>query len=50
MTPPLRELGPDLLRIPTWRRIATLTLPFFWCAAYFGFALLGWWPAAVFAQ
>jgi hypothetical protein len=25
--PPLRQLGPDLLRIPPWRRLLTLALP-----------------------
>jgi beta-carotene hydroxylase len=47
--PPLRELGPDLLRLPRWRRALSLALPFVWCGAYFVFAALGWWPAAVFA-
>ncbi len=47
--PPLRELGPDLLRVARWRRLLTLALPFLWCGAYFAFAVLGWWPAAVFA-
>jgi beta-carotene hydroxylase len=47
--PPLRELGPDLLRVPTGRRLLTLALPFVWCGAYFGFAFAGWWPLAVFA-
>src|SRR5262245_22938445 len=47
--PPLRELGPDLLRVSRGRLLLTLALPFFCCAAYFGFAALGWWPAAVLA-
>jgi beta-carotene hydroxylase len=47
--PPLRELGPDLLRVALWRKQLTLALPFWWCGAYFGFAALGWWPAAAFA-
>jgi beta-carotene hydroxylase len=47
--PPLRELGPDLLRVPRWRRLLTLALPFLWCGAYFGFAAMGWWTLAVFA-
>jgi beta-carotene hydroxylase len=47
--PPLRELGPDLLRVALWRKLLTLALPFVWCGTYFAFAALGWWPAAVFA-
>src|SRR5207237_4495123 len=47
--PPLRELGPDLLRVPPWRRYLTLALPFVWCGAYFVLAAVGCWPAAVFA-
>jgi beta-carotene hydroxylase len=47
--PPLRELGPDLLRISRRQRVTTLVLPFACCGAYFGFSLVGWWPAAVFA-
>ncbi len=47
--PPLRELGPDLLRVSPRRRAISLALPFLWCGAYFGFAALGWWPAAVLA-
>jgi beta-carotene hydroxylase len=47
--PPLRELGTDLLRLALWERTLTLTLPFFWCAAYFEFAIEGLWPFAVFA-
>jgi beta-carotene hydroxylase len=47
--PPLRELGPDLLRVPAWRRLLTLSLPFVWCGAYYAFAMLGWWPLAFLA-
>ncbi len=47
--PPLRELGLDLTRISPLRRLLSLALPFFWCAAYFAFAFQGWWPPAVFA-
>jgi beta-carotene hydroxylase len=47
--PPLRELGPDLLRVRPWRRALTLALPFVWLVAYAGFAVLGWWPAASLA-
>src|SRR6266550_697855 len=47
--PPLRDLGPDLLRVPPWRIAWSLALPFLWCGAYIAFATLGWWPAAVFA-
>jgi beta-carotene hydroxylase len=42
-------LGPDLLRVSPGRRLLSLALPFVCCAAYFGFAALGWWPAAVLA-
>jgi beta-carotene hydroxylase len=45
--PPLAELGPDLTRITARQRLVSLALPFAWCAAYFVFAALGWWPAAV---
>jgi beta-carotene hydroxylase len=47
--PPLRELGPDLLRVNPWRRLLSLGLPFVWCGAYFAFAAVGWWAVAVFA-
>jgi beta-carotene hydroxylase len=47
--PSLRELGPDLLRITARQRLTALALPFVCCGAYFGFASLGWWPAAVLA-
>jgi beta-carotene hydroxylase len=47
--PPLCELGTDLLRLPPWRRLLTLALPFLWCGAYFAFAASGCWPLAVFA-
>ena len=47
--PPLRVLGPDLLTVRPWERVFTLTLPFVWTGAYFAFAFLGWWPAAVFS-
>lgn len=47
--PSLRELGLDLLRVSPRQRLLSLTLPFFWCATYFGIAALGWWPLAVLA-
>src|SRR5579862_1289660 len=47
--PALHELGPDLLRISSLRRLVALSLPFFWCSAYFACAVLDWWPLAVFA-
>jgi beta-carotene hydroxylase len=47
--PTLAELGPELTRISPTRRAFNLALPFAWSAAYFVFAGLGWWPAAVFA-
>jgi beta-carotene hydroxylase len=47
--PSLRELAPDLLRLPPWRVAWSLALPFLWCGAYLALAAMGWWPAAVFA-
>jgi beta-carotene hydroxylase len=47
--PPLRELGPELLRIPRWRQMLSLLAPFFWCGAYFALALADCWSGAVFA-
>ncbi len=47
--PALRDLGPDLLHLSRGRRIWTLAIPFVWCGAYFAFAIVGWWPLAVFA-
>ena len=47
--PSLRELGLDLVRVTPRRRVLTMALPFLWAGAYFGFALLGWWPLAVFS-
>src|SRR5207248_5152209 len=31
------------------QRLVALALPFACCGAYFGFATLGWWPAAILA-
>lgn len=45
--PPLRDLGPDLLRVPRWRRALSLASPFGWCVAYILFSVHGMWPAAV---
>jgi beta-carotene hydroxylase len=45
----VRELGDDLLVVRHWERLFTLALPFAWCGAYFAFAAIGWWPAAVVA-
>jgi len=47
--PPLAGIGPDLLHISAARLFVTLGSPFLWCAAYFAFAWLAWWPMAVFA-
>jgi beta-carotene hydroxylase len=47
--PTLADLGSELTRLSPARRAFNLTLPFAWSAAYFVFAALGWWPAAVFA-
>ena len=45
--PELPKLAPELMRITTAQRIFTLSLPFFFSAAYFFFATLRWWPLAV---
>jgi beta-carotene hydroxylase len=45
----LQALNPELFRISTIRRIFTLLLPFLYFALYFVFALLRWWPLAVFS-
>jgi beta-carotene hydroxylase len=47
--PPLRELGPDLLRLTARQRAAALALPFLCCGAYFACAAAGWWAPAVAA-
>ncbi len=47
--PRLVDLGSDLEHISPLRRAISLACPFAWCAAYFVFAALGWWPIAVFA-
>lgn len=47
--PPLRELGPDLVRVTPGQRLRALALPFLWCGAYFGLAALGRWPLAFLA-
>jgi beta-carotene hydroxylase len=47
--PPLRELGFDLLHLTVRQRIVALARPFLWAAAYFVFAALDCWWAAVFA-
>ena len=45
--PGIRELAPDLTQTSLARRCVTLILPFSAVAAYFVFALLGIWTAAV---
>jgi beta-carotene hydroxylase len=47
LIPSLRELGADLLVVTPWRKVLTIAYPFFWCGAYFTFAVLGYWPLAV---
>jgi beta-carotene hydroxylase len=47
--PPLRELGLELLHLTVPQRIVAVTRPFLWAAAYFVFAGLDCWWAAVFA-
>ena len=43
MVPPIAELGPDLLRIPAWRRAVSLIAPFALTALFFLFAARGLW-------
>ena len=47
--PTLSELGSDLARLTLLQRCMALALPFLCVAAFGVFALLDWWPAAVFA-
>jgi beta-carotene hydroxylase len=47
--PQMCELGVDLLSVSSWRRLFSLSLPVFWCGAYFLFALWDCWPLAVLA-
>jgi hypothetical protein len=47
--PSLAWLGSDLLRVSRIRVTISLALPFLWSAAYFIFAVHGWWPAAGFS-
>ncbi len=47
--PSLAELGLDLVRISSARRVVTLVTPFACVAAYVTFASLGLWPPAVLA-
>src|ERR1700761_9055910 len=45
--PSLEELGLDLLRVPLWRRVISLLLPFILCAAFFVLAGSGRWLLAL---
>lgn len=45
--PSLEDLGTDLTHVTTLQRCFSLALPFVLCGSYFGFAAIGWWPAAV---
>ncbi len=48
ITPPtLDKLGRDLLHVPRWRLVISLSSPFAFCAGYFAFAFNGWWFFAV---
>lgn len=47
--PPLRELGTDLAQITCLQRVVAITIPFLCVAAYFHFAVMESWPAAVLA-
>ena len=49
VTPPLRELGLDLLRFTWIRRATAIALPFLFFGAYFACAAFGWWVPAVLA-
>ncbi|MCE9562764.1 MAG: fatty acid desaturase [Planctomycetes bacterium] len=49
VTPPLRELGLDLLRVTRFQRTTALAAPFLYFAAYFACAAAGWWVPAVLA-
>ena len=46
-SPPISELGPELLRINSFQRVTSLVIPFACVAAYVGFATLRLWPLAV---
>ncbi len=46
-TPSLDELGRDLLDVPAWRRVVSLTVPFLLTAAFFVLAAHGWWLPAL---
>ena len=45
--PSLQELGLDLLRVPLWRRVLSLLLPFVLCTAFFVLASCGHWLLAL---
>ena len=45
--PSLEEIGRDLLAVPRWRLVLTLTTPFVLTALFFVFASRGWWIAAL---
>jgi beta-carotene hydroxylase len=45
--PALHKLEPELFHISSFRRILTLSLPFFYIATYFLFAWLRWFPLAL---
>jgi beta-carotene hydroxylase len=45
--PNLDELGRDLLRVPTWRRALSLTVPFLLMIAFFPLAVHGHWVLAL---
>jgi len=47
MLPSLNEIGRDLLVIPRWRLVLTLTTPFALTALFFVFAARQWWIAAL---
>lgn len=46
-TPTLDDLGRDLLRVPVWRRVVSLSAPFILAALFFVLAWEGQWMAAL---
>ena len=45
--PSLDEIGRDLLVVPLWRRVLSLTVPFALVPLFFVFAARGWWIAGL---
>ena len=47
--PSIHELGSDLLLVSPWKLLIGLARPFLCFGAYWLFAYVGWWPAAILA-